>query len=206
MDGRFSLRVIAGKITILTLLCLSLWLALSTFNAARSLSAGVYLDQLGWYAPIPQLEGKKLDARKEEILRRLDFMVWERERHSLVRELSSILRRQINAEPFDPYLWQSLSGLYGYDGISTVESAWIWERALVLNRWNDSERSTLTHHCINRYEEFKELAPQLCLETLKNVPKTPNSRYLAQEILRVKHSRMQEVLAKEGLSFEDINQ
>jgi hypothetical protein len=145
------------------------------------------------------------DKRIEVITKQLEFMVWERERSALHRELASLLKHNINDKPFDPYLWRSLTFVQADLLVPIEERAWTLGQAWKLLNWNHSERFVLAHHCFKSFDEFRVVSPTLCSEIIRNLPWTSNRAVLAS-FVGVEEQRLEQVLAMEGISYEELNQ
>jgi len=140
----------------------------------------------------------QLRSEMDEISRTLGFMVWERERESLGNQLSSKLRQQINARPFDPVLWRDLTFVNKIAPTSMRERAWVLSQAAALQKWNEPQRILLTHHCVEEYVEFQKTAPQLCDELLRELPEQPSLKTLADK-MNVSLSKLRSALDAEDL-------
>lgn len=154
-----------------TLISISTFLALNAFFASRVVDkdSRVLLGP-NFYISSKELRNQRLMSLFESQARGLEFMVWERERRDLSRELSHLLWKRINLDPYYGANWLQLIYLQKEAGASRLERAWTLERAASLLKWNIENRALISHYCIAEYADFIKLIPDTCSSLILNLP------------------------------------
>jgi hypothetical protein len=143
-------------------------------------------------------------AELDQALDQFKVSVWDRERVELIGRLQTLLHDQLNRSPFDAQLWHDLAVLHAESSPEPHDRAWTLAQAWKFNNWNITQRFNVAHHCADEYERIKEVAPRLCTTIFRGLPETQSQRVLAY-YLGVSEQRLTQVLAAEGLSFEELN-
>jgi hypothetical protein len=154
-----------------TLISISTVLALNAFFASRVVDTNSR-ELLGpnFYISSKELRNQRLMSLFGSQVRGLEFMVWERERSDLSRELSQLLWQRINLDPYYGSNWLQLIYLQKEAGASSLERAWTLERAASLLKWNIQDRVLISHYCIAEYADFIKLIPDTCSSLILNLP------------------------------------
>lgn len=180
---------------------LLLWLSKQAFESAYFIG-GPPPESVNLFAA--SKSGYVAQNTLSQTLDQLNVNVWGRERAELVGRLDLLLQSQINQTPFDAQLWRNLVVVQSESGTGIEERAWTLAQAWKFNNWNKSERFNLTHHCVDEYEQFGMVAPELCSLMIRAIPVTSNERVLAH-FLGVSDLSLSQILAAEGLSYEKLN-
>ncbi len=103
-----------------------------------------------------------------------EFMVWDRERVSLSKELLSLQHRRINLQPLNGELWLELNYLNHTAGVAHAQRSWVLNRSQNIVSWNDQQRAQLVHQCVNEFEVYGQVITSSCIEILVQLPLNKN--------------------------------
>ncbi len=142
---------------------------------------------------------RRRKIKTQQLFKRLEYMVWERERKSLAIELSQLLQDDINLAPFNAQAWRDLTFVTKFSSMPMEQRAWVLERAVILSKWNVAELTKLTHHCVNEYRAFQQSAEALCDGLIRQLSTNTHLPVLAKQ-LGVPPTVLVSVLEAEGLS------
>lgn len=121
----------------------------------------------------------ELSETAKELSKPLSFVVWPHEKKILNQNLSLLLQKQININPFDSTLWSQLSMAQLEASTSYNERAWTLLTNTSFNSWKTSERLLITRHCIVAREAFLSLVPSTCSKLINSLPKSYSLNALA---------------------------
>lgn len=178
------------------------YLALSALQASRAFHSGS--QNVSSFVSNPYLiTGDQTGNRNSvvAIQTQLEFMVWEPERRQLYEQLVSVVRQQINAQPFNGDLWRQLSFAAMEMENSAPGHAFALHNALLFTKWHPKERLVLLQQCVVRFETIEAVYPELCRNALRHLPKSIR-RSVSASIMGVNLARLNYVLELSGISSE----